>query len=303
MVIRKKRVKTPQRYLYALHPGDKFYIAVLLGDADYPRLACYGIKVGAPARIPTPRGTYTSANADGTWRVLKHLPKVPRAYMQNYHVIDWYGDHHYGVCWHRRLCYQREFVPPTELAFVIENGVLYSPLLENSQDNLGRIKVAMNVMLEMLGRCEVWTAERAPALPPVKQIEVPWEILPPGTRLQEDWKQYVDKIVERKPRNQQTVILQRHEHLWQMSPDFCSVGAQNFWGYVVYGFTALGLFIFECNEINNATYVFRGDWEAASHLTKTQVISGRVYEARIYHTEKWQETISKLITNFGKEAA
>lgn len=48
--------------------------------------------------------------------------------------------------------------------------------------------------------------------------------------------------------------------------------------YVVYGFTALNLFIFESNEINNATYAFRGDWEAASKLTKTEVLSGHVQE-------------------------
>lgn len=31
MNITRKRVINPQRYLYALHPGDKFYIAVPVG--------------------------------------------------------------------------------------------------------------------------------------------------------------------------------------------------------------------------------------------------------------------------------
>lgn len=161
----------------------------------------------------------------------------------------------------------------------------------------------MNVALEMLGRCEVWTAERAPAVPPVKQTEVPWEILRPGTKIQNDWEQYINKIIERKPKGQRAVILRRHEHLWHMAPDFCVLGSQNFWGYVVYGFTALDLFVFECNEVNNATYVFKGDWESASQLTKSEVLSGHVQDARIYHTEKWYENTSKLIMCAGKGVA
>lgn len=124
----------------------------------------------------------------------------------------------------------------------------------NTDSDFTNIKTAMNVALEMLGRCEVWTAERVPALSPVKQTEVPWEILRPGTRIQNDWAQYIDKIIEHKPKGQQAIIRNRHEHLWHMAPDFCVLGSQNFWGYVVYGFTTLNLFVFECNEINNATY-------------------------------------------------
>ena len=85
-----------------------------------------------------------------------------------------------------------------------------------------------------------------------------------------------------------------------MAPDFCVLGSQNFWGYVVYGFTALNLFVFECNEINNATYAFRGDWEAASKLTKTEVLSGHIQETRVYHSDKWYENTRKLIADLGK---
>lgn len=303
MDITRKRIINPQRYLYALHPGDKFYIAVPLAEEDYPRLQFYGLLPDSPARIPIPRRAATALNANGKWKVLRDLPKEKRSFEHDYHIVDWHGNDHYGTCWQSRWCYQRELVPPTELAFIIENGVLYSPLLLNTDSSFTIIKAAMNIALEMLGRCEVWTAERAPAVPPVKQTEVPWEILRPGTSLQNDWEAYIDKIVERKPKGQQTVIRQRHEHLWHMAPDFCVLGSQNFWGYVVYGFTALNLYVFECNEVNNATYVFNGDWKSASQLTKTEVLSGHVQEARIYHTEKWYERTGKLISRAGKWVA
>lgn len=303
MQIVNKRIIQPQRYLYALHPGDKFYIAAPLTAADYARLEYYGILPNQAAVMPIPNRAATQANANGRWHVLKHLPKEMRSFEQAYHIPDWHGNYHDGICWHHRMCYQRELIPPTELAFSIADGVLYSPLLENTESEFPKIKAAMNVELEMLGRCEVWTAERAPAVSPTKQVEVPWEILRPGTSIQGDWKRYIDRIVERKPKGQQTVIRQRHEHLWHMSPDFCVLGTQNFWGYVVYGFTALNLYVFECNEINNATYIFRGDWKAASQLTKTEVLSGHVQEARIYHTDKWYENTRKLITSSRKDVA
>ena len=50
MDITRKRIINPQRYLYALHPGDKFYIAVPLAEEDYPRLQFYGLLPDSPAR-------------------------------------------------------------------------------------------------------------------------------------------------------------------------------------------------------------------------------------------------------------
>ena len=47
MTITRKRIINPQRYLYALHHGDKFYIAGPLESDDYPRLASYGSLGGA----------------------------------------------------------------------------------------------------------------------------------------------------------------------------------------------------------------------------------------------------------------
>ena len=217
--------------------------------------------------------------------------------------MDWHGQDHYGTCIQERWCYQRELVPPAELAFIIEDDVLYSPLLANSEDDMEHIKLAMNVILEMVGHCEIWTADKAPALPPVRQVEVPWETLRAGTRERSDWEEYVQKTVERKPKAQQVEICCRHEHLMEMGPEFCVLGAQNFFGYVVYGFPTLNLYIFESNGINNATYAFRGDWEAASMLTKMEVLSGGLQEARIYHTEQWHENIGRLFYRIAQEVA
>lgn len=303
IAIQKTRVFNPARYLYALQPGDDFYIATPLTEEDYPRLEAYGLQKDAPARIPIPTRSATLQNADGKWKVRRDLPKEPRYFTHTYHIIDWHGTSHSGICCQERMCYPRELIPPTELAFVIEGGVLYSPLLTNTVECLEKIQIAMNVALEMLGRCEIWTAARAPVLPPIKQVEVPWEILRAGTRVRDEWEQYIRTVAERKSESQRVVIRQRHEQLWEMCPDFCVLGTQNFWGYVVYGFTSCNLYVFECNEVNNATYVFKGDWTSASRLTKTQVLAGNMHEARIFHTENWCENLRKLVASTRKEGA
>lgn len=303
MFINRKCIRNPRRYLYALHAGDKFYVAAKLSDEDIHRLQRYGIRQDASARIPTPHRSATRLNADGKWILLRDLPKKIRQFVHAYHLVDWHGQDHYGTCIQERWCYQRELVPPAELAFIIEDDVLYSPLLANSEDDMEHIKLAMNVILEMVGHCEIWTADKAPALPPVRQVEVPWEILRAGTRERSDWEEYVQKTVERKPKAQQVEICCRHEHLMEMGPEFCVLGAQNFFGYVVYGFPTLNLYIFESNGINNATYAFRGDWEAASMLTKMEVLSGGLQEARIYHTEQWHENIGRLFYRIAQEVA
>ena len=303
MKIIRKNIRTPQRYLFALHPGDKFYVAAPLSDEDLQKLRPYGIAPGKPARIPIARRSATKYNADGKWILLKDLPKEERTFAHSYHLKDWQGGDIYGTYYQSRMCYQRKLIPPTELAFIIENGTLYSPLLENNVDDMQRIKVAMNVILEMLGHCEILTADKAPALPPVKQVEVPWEILRSGTRDRVEWKHYLEKTTERKAEAQKVEIYKRHETVMNRKPEFVVIGKQNFFGYVVYGFPTLNLFIFESNEINNATYAFRGDWESASKLTKTEILAGGLQEARIFHTQQWPDNLGKLFSRIYKEVA
>lgn len=297
MRIQQSKIRNPQLYLYELSPGDSFYIATPISPEDGTRLQLYGFQIEGQPRVPIPRRSATTLNADGRWVLRKDLPKEPRIFEHEYHIVDWHGTDHYGTCWQSRMCYQRELIPPVELCFTLDNGTLYSPLFQLSGEIMDNVKLAINVILEILGRCEIWTAEKVPVAPPIKQREVPWEILRKGTRDRKAWEEYVNKITEDRPQAQRNIIKQRHEHLWKQAPDFCVLGTQNFWGYVVYGFSDRNLFVFECNRPNNATYVFKGRWEAASQLTKTEILDGHLHEARLFHTEQWREHIRKLILN------
>ena len=91
MQINKKRILSPQRYLYALNPDEPFYLAARLMAEDVQHLLRYGIKADGNARIPTPRGPATATNADGKWVACRDLPKEERdeilpAYMDEYEL-------------------------------------------------------------------------------------------------------------------------------------------------------------------------------------------------------------------------
>lgn len=295
MKIVKKRIINPRRYLNALNPGDKLYIATPLSDHDIGTLKRYGLIPGAGARIPIPHGSQTAKNADGYWVSLKHLPKIKKTIEHAYHLTDYQGNDIYGVSYYSRMCYQCEFCSPAEVCFSIEDGVIYSSILENTAESMYCIKTAMNVMLEMLGRCEIWASNKMPVAPPIAIQEVPWEILRAGTHNRHEWEAHIQGMIQRRPKAHQSVILKRHEQLWELSPDFCVLGTQNFWGYVVYGFLKHNLFVFESNQINNASYVFKGEWEAVSKLTKTEILTGNLHEARVFHTDNWYSHIRNVI--------
>ena len=306
MLIKKKHIRNPIQYLYEFGPDEGIYISAPVSDEDILALSSYGFDMvckESQQTIPVPRRNATKLNADGRWLIHRDQPKVDRTFEHEYHIVDWHGNDHYGTCFQTRKCYQRTLIPPRELVFTLENSVLLSPLFHNSDDYMDDVKLAINVLLEILGRCETWTAAKAPAVPPVKQRLVSWEVLRSGSRRKEEWEQYVDETTRVIPRVQRQIIRNRHEFLWNQQPDFCVLGSQNFWGYVVYGFTLKDLYIFECNKPDNATYVFRGNWEEASKLTKTEILDGHIQEARLLHTEKWRGNLGKLIAAWNKEIA
>lgn len=293
-MIKAKRIRNPKRYLYELEENEEFYIAVPLHESYEDVLEKYGYEMSKKKSelwIPLPLKKTTNENINGSWVINKELPKIEREFEREYHVVDWHGNDHYGTCYHTRMCYQRTPIKAEEIAFSNENDVLFSPLYKNSDTEMNTVKVAINILLEIFGQCEIWRKSKTPILPLAKQKIVSWEILGSGETDKDKLKEYVDKTIEVLPKKQRSIIKNRHEFFGMQKPDFCVLGSQNFWGYVVYGFTSKNLYFFECNRPDNATYVFKGDWKKASQLTKTEILNDHLQDERIFHTTNWKENI------------
>ena len=224
MKIEKTKIVEPKRYLLEFSPDEQLFVAVPLCTEDYEKLGTYGILADDLQRIPRPIRAATSKNANGYTVPVKDLPKEIRSWEHSYRYEDWGGTEHYGTCWQDRKCYQRRLIPPTEVHFHIENSVLFSTPLVNREEDYPAIKAAINVALEMLGRCELWPNKEAPIFSAAKDIEVPWEILRAGTRNSELAERYLTHVLKHKSEGEQTIIRGRHKHLNAMNPDFRAVG-------------------------------------------------------------------------------
>lgn len=277
--------------------GEQFYIGLQDVQEYSEQVQKYGFLEDFSEThtfLPRPLRRITEFNANGRWVADKSLPKEERSFESEYHVIDWHGNHHYGIRYYTRECYQRRLILPPEVELTYTKGSLISPLLVYSQENKGLIKHIINMFLEMFGYCEILTEKYIPKK--IKTKRLPWTVLPKGEYPWEKAKQHLDVIINTIPDKHRTVIRKRHEVITQNTPDFMAIGDQGFWGYVIYGFTYRDIFVFESNKTDNATYVFKGNWIDASRLTKAEVLCGKLHEARIIHNQKWEDNINQLIS-------
>ena len=88
--------------------------------------------------------------------------------------------------------------------------------------------------------------------------------------------------------------MNRHKVIAEHNPDFMAIGQDSFSGYVVYGYENEDIYVFESDQINNATYIFKGKWEEASKLTKRDIIQGKLCYLRLIHSKDWEGKIDKL---------
>ena len=294
--INQKSIRNMERYLYDFSPDEALYVVAYVSDqVAVERMLEYGLQLDGVARIPLPKRGASIYNADGKWKIRKDLPKEARLIRRKYHVIDWHGCDHYGTCWQRKMCYQRELIPPMKIAFKVEGDMVYSPLFHNNDKEMEKIRVASNVLLEIFGSCALWTSDKKPPMKPMRQEKVSWEILRSGILKEKGWRNYIEQVTSVPPRRKGYIIKQHHEHLWNQGPDFCAIGKKDFFGYIVYGFSAIDLYIFECTQFNNATYIFKGDWKELSKLTKTEILDAHLQEVRLFHTKNWHKNVQKAI--------
>ena len=298
MLIQRKRIRSIEPYLGGFKSEQKLYICKQITEADKAVLMKYGYNPddeSLQTHEPTPIKRYTSINVDGDWIVHRDQPKEPREFERAYHIVDWHGNDHYGTCYQTRDCYPRTFIPPKLIELTLHDNMLRSSAYTNSPKHYESLTLVANMFLEMFGQCETMDENLVPVAPPSTLKQVSWTLLPVGKMPWDEGKERLKEIIQSVPASKQTVIEERHHKIWEYQPEWHAIGSEGFWGYVVYGFPAKNLYVFESNRYNNATYVFRGKWEEVSQLTKREIILGNMHEARIIHTESWKSSLTKLL--------
>ena len=210
-----------------------------------------------------------------------------------FHIVDWHGQDHYGTCFPILTCFPKEFILPPLETITFKDNYIHSRKI-NIQEKES-IKHIINMFLEIFGNCIISEDIGQMMHQNIEIKTVQWKLLPPGKypweRAEKELTNYFNKI----PSNKKNVIENRHKIITRKTPDFMAIGEDSFNGYVVYGYIEKNIYIFESNEVNNATYIFKGEWENASKLTKREIISGELCHKRLVHNQEWEKTILSLL--------
>ena len=151
-------------------------------------------------------------------------------------------------------------------------------------------------MLEIFKRVEI-LQENLERYEVPRTVKLGWNILPKGEMPWETFKHHLTPVIESKAKGKKIIISERLETISQYNPDFHAIGENGYHGYIIFGFTQQNLYIFENAEYGNATYVFEGDWEQLSKMTKAEIIASNMHKQRFIHLEGWNEQIAELFLN------
>lgn len=244
--------------------------------------------------IPLPNGKYTKLNSIGAEVKLKDLPKVPKDIMYEWTQTDWQGNKNLMLSSRSIDVYQTSFIEPNEEELIIvelENEKYVSTRIFSFDDE--HVLELANIMLESFGEFEVYDAENNEIIVN-KHKRLKWDILPKG---EHPWEKVLERIQDNTKhlkKKEINVIEKRLELLHKRNPTFIASGLDSFYGYFVFAFEDIGIYILESSRFNNATYVFDDDWESFSNLSKKEILDNDYQKERIIHDKFWWTKISKL---------
>ena len=160
----------------------------------------------------------------------------------------------------------------------------------NGDSNASVATNTANMLREAFGGFEVLGKDLSSWVStPVRRLH--WQLLPPGNSPWESAKPALERMVERAPAGNRSVLLARLAAVGEKKPDFVAIGIGGFDGYTVFGFVRQKLCVLECPQVNNATYVLPMEsWETMSQMSKAEILDSKAHKARIVHTRAWFTT-------------
>lgn len=248
--------------------------------------------------LPAVVGPVTRFNAEGISRPDRTQP-MERHYRSVYRRWeDWHGNEHYGWVDVPYYAFPRIFTPPPAVEFRIASDVegdrfVTTPEIVYNLANNGAILHRVNLFLESVGRCEVFTENLARIIQaPIRRLN--WNVLPPG---QTPWRQLepiLRPLIQRERPALHDVISNRLETINAHGPAFVALGQGGFGGYVIFAFPDRNMYLMESINFGNATYGFGEDWQTLSQRTKAEILNNNLHTQRVIHREGWHAEIDAL---------
>jgi hypothetical protein len=305
MIIKKSRIKRTGRYLRGLRPGDKFVCALTNIEDHEKAVHAAGfaarLTVG-DSLLPTPNGPVSRYNAEGRQIKLTDQPMELAYHMRLWTRHEWHGPYRQEVSdivsipYHR---YPRAFDAPPSVELTVRATsqgatVIAAPVLELTEANEGLVLHTINLLLELFGECTI-LRDNLESLLTGELRRLNWQVLPPGRHPWATLEPHVRPVLSRQAADVAPVIRERIETVNKYGADFVACGQAGFQGYLIFGFENQNLFVLESAYADNATYVFREDWEVLSRLSKAEILTGGLHHRRIIHNLAWERAVSTLL--------
>jgi len=244
-------------------------------------------------------GRHSKKNVIGYEEVLKSEPKILKTFDLGDRPI--FGDWSRGSfpLYASKMVYKRIFHEPLNLSItpsLIEtgsdqNGVYF--ILKISIDKIfskreeafeKHILFGINILMESNGDADVFDST-ATKLDYIGSLSVDWEIFPPGTR-ELDISRILGRSVKLNQQDKRD-FEERYDFLKSLNPiRFVKGlgGSSSYFGAII----REDLVVFENIKYGNAIYVLYEDWQDASKLSRSDIISGSYNYLRIIHSSNWK---------------
>ena len=302
MIINRKFVRQLAGYLGGLIPHTEIKFATQLSNISDAKLTGSGFE-GLQAHdvlLPSTVGKTSRVNSEGSYIIHRDQPKERRLVgRREWTREEWAGRGQTNTITEEvdiyRECYPRTFIPPpgVELTVVEHDGQLFavSPTCIWQQTSNLEVIHTLNLMLELFGETEVRHGDLTSFLPPHTR-RVNWVLLPPGNGMA-GITAHVQGLINRTAPSFRAPIMSRLTYLASRNPADVYLGQGGFHAYVAYVFPGTGMTVLESVMPANATYIFQGNWQAVSHLTKTEILAGHHHHDRIFHDATWENRLAR----------
>jgi hypothetical protein len=301
MNVKGNAVRSLAKMLPLAHKHPQVRFIVNMRDSKQDRWVSLGFKEvleTGQMLVPASVGKVSTFNAHGKEVVRKDIPKHNASFASFRTWKDWHGQEHSGIQHRDMMVYQREHLAaPSEALYVIETttGLSISTRAINLSKETDTTALHLaNLMLECFGEFDVVDATSGVQVG-AKLKRLQWEILPAGKYPWSKAGPIVMPYTKNLGESARELVRYRMTTIAGHSPDFLATGTGGFNAYFVYGFEKKGLYVLESGYLDNATYVFKQDWEAVSQLTKSEIINGGIPHTRIVHDNRWRHNINTLL--------
>lgn len=304
--ISQKRVTNIKSHLPDFLLNKNVIIGIRVDGVDEEKIKRAGftlpLDVGQSV-LPSIIGPITRFNSEGKDRILRDQPKEVCYRNMEFTRSEWHGQDRVEVTscvWISYYRYPREHINGPEVELTVGSSpdgtlMIVTEQCSTDEGQLGAIQHKVNLLLEIFGSAVILEVDENPVhIPNVRKLH--WNVLPPGVYPWDKVEESVRSGMQKQSPKSLAAALDRFAKITSLGPDFTGIGNAGYKGYVVFGFSALNLFVLESQQSGNAIYIFGDDWETLSQYSKAQILFGNLHVQRIIHTESWFADLRRALT-------